>query len=439
MYFNKLYMNFLIISDLNDVLISRKSHFSSDKGFHFGLGLVNNGMNVSYLTMGETGFINNMKLINYTEITDDNVELYDYIIFVKEKIIVDTLIKIDALKKMFFNKERKAKIIVKSDSAIWIRDKEIRRYISNVMNINASINSITKWINKNIDFICVQNEDLFIEAKNINILQSKLIITNMSVFDKQINYDELENPYTDDYLYCKMKTSELRNGDALYPLYYVKNPDKIYELTEKKRKKIIYMGRIKTDAGKIIYTIRDIIEQLGDDYELHIYPGSFYLYTPDGTRMNCSSNNGNHLEKLREYVFENNKNVFIHKPFNHENIHKYLWHVDCGIDFSPTRPENVKAKPANAKLLEYCYMGLPVVCDSNINNSYFVSRCNNGIVLEGNGTVEQFVDSIKQLTSKNISIDDKKRVSRIMIENENYTVRTKNFIQDLEKLIHNEK
>lgn len=65
------------------------------------------------------------------------------------------------------------------------------------------------------------------------------------------------------------------------------------------------MGRIKTDSGRIIYVMKDIIDKLGDDYELHIFPGSFLLYDLETHKINkCSANNSNHLELLRDTVFQ---------------------------------------------------------------------------------------------------------------------------------------
>jgi hypothetical protein len=208
------------------------------------------------------------------------------------------------------------------------------------------------------------------------------------------------------------------------------NPDKINELVNKKRIKLIYMGRIKTDGGKIVFMLRDIIDTLGDDYELHIFPGSFILFNEETKKLESySANNGNHLEILRDKIFFNSKNVFIHNPFDHKEIEKYLWHVDIGIDFSSSRPFNKKADAGNAKLLEYCYMGLPVVTERNVNNSYLVDNCSNGIVLNGIASTQDYIDSIYKLTNE--IIIDRKKSSEITIQNENWNIRAKTFIDDL--------
>ena len=262
---------------------------------------------------------------------------------------------------------------------------------------------------------------------------SKMIITNMAIPYKIIDYDNLENPFLSDYSYCKKSIKLLKSGDALMPNYYINNPDKINELIEKKRIKLLYIGRIKTDSGKIVYLLKDIINILGDDYELHIFPGSFVMFNEQKNKLDTySANNSNHLELLRDTIFYNDKNVFIHQPFNHKDIEKYLWNGNIGIDFASSRPLNIKAEAGNAKLLEYCYMGLPVVTEKNVNNSFLVENCSNGIVLDGIGTTQDYVNSILKLTNE-INID-RKKASSITIQNENWNKRALGFIDDLKKL-----
>lgn len=76
-------------------------------------------------------------------------------------------------------------------------------------------------------------------------------------------------------------------------------------------------------------------------------------------------------------------------------------------------------------------MGLPVVTERNVNNSYLVDNCFNGIVLDGIGTTDDYVQSIISLTKK-IKID-RKNASKITIQNENWNLRAKEFINELKK------
>jgi len=77
-------------------------------------------------------------------------------------------------------------------------------------------------------------------------------------------------------------------------------------------------------------------------------------------------------------------------------------------------------------------MGLPVVTEKNVNNSFLVENCSNGIVLDGIGTTQDYVNSILKLTNE-INID-RKKASSITIQNENWNKRALGFIDDLKKL-----
>ena len=87
----------------------------------------------------------------------------------------------------------------------------------------------------------------------------------------------------------------------------------------------------------------------------------------------------------------------IHFPFTDETKTKFVQNVDIGIDFSSNRPENENALIGNAKLLEYCYYGIKTVSEKHVNNSHLVESAKNGILLEGVGTADDYVEAIKKL------------------------------------------
>lgn len=434
-------LHFLIISDIVDVTTKKITHYSLDKGLNLGKGIVaSTGSKVDYIVSTDTYTSDNITYIDYKTMSAEQIDLYDYVIIVREgmmEYLFDTFVE---LKKVFFNLKRKTKIIIKSDSCGWVIDKDFRKYIGKEAHINESTNSVIRYINSNINVICVQNEDFFSKGLEMKFSSSRMMISNMAVPYITIDWDNIPNPYFNDYSYCKIKT-KLGAGDSLIPSYYVLNPNDIGELykpREKPRIKIIYMGRIKTDGGKIIYLLKDIIEQLGDEYELHIFPGSFVLANEETKRVEkFSANNSNHLEIMRDRIFSGTKNVFVHCPFDHKDLYKYLWHVDIGIDFSSSRPHDIKASAGNAKLLEYCYVGLPVVTEKNVNNSWLVTNCKNGILLDGIGTCSQYVESIQKLLFDETYKVDRKKASMITMENENWNLRGAQFVENLIKLFGN--
>lgn len=434
-------MHFLIVSDIVDVQTKKISHYSLDKGLNLGIGLMNNGCDVDYVVATKTYINNNIKYVNYLDLTSETINLYDFVIIVREGIIEELFKTFIELKKVFFDSNKKTKIIIKSDSCNWILDKNLRKYIGSEVQINQSSSSIIKWINSNINVICVQNSEFYEKAIQHKIKNQILLISNMSVPLVDIDYNNIENPYKTNYSYCKEKKN-LLHGESLIPSYYIinNNVDELYNLN-KQRIKIIYIGRIKTDQGKIIYMLKDIIDGLGDDYELHIFPGSFVLHNENtGNIERYSANNTNHLEMMRDTIFFNSKNVFVHCPFDHKDLEKFLWHADIGIDFSSSRPLNIKADAGNAKLLEYCFMGLPVVTEKNVNNSWLVTNCSNGVLLDGIGSVDDYIQAILQLSK--INEENREKINRIKsskitICNENWNLRAKQFIEDLKQKFYN--
>jgi hypothetical protein len=171
--------------------------------------------------------------------------------------------------------------------------------------------------------------------------------------------------------------------------------------------------------------MKDIMSKL-EDYELHIFPGSFLLPNIDGSNTRCSANNVNHLVKLRDFVFSDSKNIIIHYPFEHKDIHKYLYHAYCGIDFSDVRPRNEKSKAGHAKILEYCSVGLPIVCEDNINNLYLVKNGKNAIILPYLSTADDYAKAIINIGSLNIN---KHYCREITLNNENSTLRANELLK----------
>jgi hypothetical protein len=154
----------------------------------------------------------------------------------------------------------------------------------------------------------------------------------------------------------------------------------------------------------VLDMLKDIMTELGPLYELHIFPGSFSLplkYRLPGEESVRYSGK-HHFPLLRERVFADMCNVIVHHPFTEQQKGLYLSYADIGLDFSQTRPANVKSCQGNCKLLEYCYYGLKVVAETNINNSHLVKDGRNGILLPGVGSVQDYVKAIKEMESKTI-------------------------------------
>ena len=211
------------------------------------------------------------------------------------------------------------------------------------------------------------------------------------------------------------------------PLHYLKNPQELVVFNRPK-KIIIYTGRIKVNGGRIFIDMREIMEILGDDYELHIFPGSFVIPLEKSTVV-CSAKNANHLVLLRDTIFKNSKNIIIHFPYEHDDKYKYLYHADCGIDFSDVRPKPTKSLAGHAKILEYCEMGLPIVCEDNINNINLIRQGKNGIILPYLASNLEYANAIKRII--NDEKIDREYCRNITVEKENWDCKAKELLDQI--------
>lgn len=416
-------MKILIINDLNDILNAKITHFSLDKGLHLGNGLFENGHIVYFLTTGITTH-NKLHFININEVNNGFLETFDLIFLIREALIPNLFENFPIIEKYIVQKNRKTKIVIKSDSIQWILDKDFRKYISNKYGINHSVRSTVEWCCSNFDYICVQTEEFKKDALILGISKRKIIVSNMAISSIITDLSKINNPYDIYHSYCVKTSAELNFDKALLPLYYINNPDKINDFHTTKTI-IVYTGRMKTNGGNIILLMRDIMERLGDKYELHIFPGSFF--NPISKTV-CSATNGNHLVNLRDTVFANSTNVIIHYPYEHKDMYKYLHFAHCGIDFSDMRPKKDICKAGHAKILEYCCIGLPIVCEENINNLFLVNNGKNGIILPYIASVDDYVHAIKNFDIKNV---DRKYCQNITYQNENWKRRAYELINQI--------
>lgn len=413
--------NILIVSELEDYHKSIKRHYSFTKGYGIATGF-SKLVKTYYLTLGKTELYNDITFINDKEITDTFLEKIDFILFIREFNIMDIFDKVKSIEKLYLTNQKRIKIGMKSDSINWIFTKKY------IIEFPIKYNNV-KWYNfveNFFDILCVQTE----EMKRIDLekikkklpsryesIKSKVFISRMGVFHNNPLDKEIENPYKIDHSYCRDNFTKLNEDKALHPLCYTAinkkfSPEQGKNYNNKKHI-LIYMGRIRTNGGKIAYVMKDIMNSLGEDYELHIFPGRFNI--PNSNVKIYSSKYPCNLQLLRDTIFYSCKNVIIHFPFDDKSKDKYLKHAEIAIDFSSRRPLNILCPPGNAKLLEYCYYGLKVVTEKNVNNSHLVINGKNGITLENIANFEEYVNAIKNLV--NFNYDKKYTIQKTIKSN----------------------
>lgn len=394
-------MCFLVISELNDILGANNYHFSLTKGLLLAQGLTSQ-IKTYYLST-QPGNYQDVEFITPDQMTDEFIKTVDYVLFIRESNFHHILDQFPALKQAFNQPDKQIRFGIKGDSTCWVNDKTLKKWTKEHYNTDPR-----KWGYKYWDIIYCQTPEIVQDAKKLFNRDplNKIRASRMGIPKIIPSKDQFTNPYHPNHDYCRSTFSELAPNLALLPLKFAAGFDHVATNCSKEKFHqpktiIIYTGRIKTDGGKIVYLMRDIMEKLGDEYELHIFPGRFTI--PGFDFKVFSPKNGRHLQFLRDTVFANSTNVIIHFPYRHHDRWKYLYHADIGLDFSPVRPKNIKAKPGNAKLLDYCSTGLPIVTEKNVNNSHLVEVGKNGILLDGVATADDYVQAIQQL--KNTPID----------------------------------
>jgi hypothetical protein len=416
-------MTFLVIADFVDYMaIETRTHYSLTKAFYVALGL-GKITKTYYLTTGKTEEFENITLKSLDEIDDDFLDEIDHILIGREPIIDDIFEKSEVLTNLIFNKERKQLIGIKSDSISWMWRNKV---FLNKFQMHGF-----DFVANHIDIIYSQTERFKqlegkkIPKKHVNNIQIRLSPMGVPNQLPSDNFDT--NPYilnTDSYVRVAKQLSE-NKALLAKPLCEDKKLVKYFIDRKDNKTILIFMGRIKTESGKISLMMRDIMKKLGNDYELHIFPGRFFL--PGDVSKQYSPKFNTNIEILRNEVFPDSENIFVHKPYNDKDKDIYLHYADIGIDFSAYRPKNEITPMGHCKLLEYCYYGLKVVADKNIINSYLVEKGKNGILLEGVPNVDDYVDAIKKLKDMDY---DRKYAQQQTIEDSNWDKIAKNIYDD---------
>lgn len=422
-------IKFFFINDFNDINDASIRHYSLDKGHFIAKSLAKLKYDVYFLTTKSSYIKNNIKYVSLDSITDDFLQNIDFVFIMREPMFLSILKKIPCVKNLISvpKLERiKPKFIVKSDSAMWFTGKNFLIEMESVLGIR-KIKQSQNWFIEHLDYIGAQNNEFAQVAINHGIPSSMLLVSNMGIDNIKIDYDKLINPYTVNHDYCVDKPIQLGTYNALKPLYYVNNPDLLCEFNTKKHI-IIYTGRIKSDGGRILHNMKNIMNILGNSFELHIFPGSFFIPHDDGTCTSHSGKDVKSLNILRTTIFKDSKNIIIHHPYEHCDKYKYIHFADCGIDFSDVRPKPVRSAAGHAKILEYCESGLPIVCEDNIHNMFIINNGKNGLIVPYIASDKEYADAIKKIVTMKI---DREYCRKITVQNENWDVKTREILNQI--------
>lgn len=418
--------NILIINEITDHSSTSKNHFSLTKGENVAHYMAQiDKTNVYFLTTGNEETKNN---ISYKkDLSLSFMKQLNIVLFIRETNIHTVLQKYPSVKQHLDNEYSKpiknTKVGIKGDSVAWINNKDLKKYIRETYNLD-----ILEWGYKFFSIIYVQIQASIKPAMKLLKTDplSKLKTSKMGVPNEYFDISKIENKL-DKTRYIEGIVHKPDVAFIPFKLLPAFRSQAVFDTpaTLDKPYKIIYTGRIKTDGGRIMFMMRDIMKKLGNDYQLHIFPGKFVV--PDVEVRDYSPKNMIHLQFLRDHVFHPNENIFVHYPYEHDNRLNYLLYADVGLDFSPTRPSDNMCPYGNSKLLDYCYAGIPVVTESNVGNIHLVHEAKNGIILRDNATVDDYVTALKIACKLKIN---REAVSKITIKNNNWYDICKNILLD---------
>ena len=419
-------VNILIINELANHNTLSKNHFSLTKGENiaFYMAQIKN-TKVYFLTTGNEEEKNN---VTYKKEFDaDFLRKLKIILFIRETNIHLVLERYPTIKtyldEEYKKSEKNTKVGIKGDSLAWLTNKDLRNWVRKEYDLE-----LLEWGYNFFSVIYVQMEKSIPPAMKLLKKDplSKLKTSKMGVPNEYYDMTMIEN-YFEKTRYIDTIIS--RTDIAFNPLKLtasfvnLANHDPPCSIDHPYI--IIYTGRIKTDGGRIGIMMSDIMKKLGNNYQLHIFPGRFVI--PGSGIKACSPKNMVHLQFLRDTIFYKNENVYIHYPFEHDKRLNYLLYANVGLDFSPTRPNNVVCPYGNSKLLDYCYAGIPVVTEENAGNVHLVKEAANGIILSDMASIDDYVTAIKIACTMKI---DRKRAIRITVENNNWYQIAENILND---------
>lgn len=419
-------INVLIINEIANHVTSSKNHFSLTKGESIAFYMAQiSDIKVYFLTTGNEETKNS--IIYKSSFDLDFLKNLKVILFIRETNIHTVLDKYKTIKKylddQYIKTIKNTKVGIKGDSLAWLNNKELKTWVKKEYDLE-----LLEWGYNFFSVIYVQMEKSIPPAMKLLKKDplSKLKTSKMGVPNEHYDMTMIEN-YFEKTKYIDSIVSRI--DIAFNPLKLTAgfkaltvhdppcNIDKPYI--------IIYTGRIKTDGGRIGIMMSEIMKKLGNNYQLHIFPGRFVI--PGSGIKACSPKNMAHLQFLRDTVFYKNENVYIHYPFEHGKRLNYLLYANVGLDFSPTRPSNNVCPYGNSKLLDYCYAGIPVVTEENVGNVHLVKEAANGIILSDMASIDDYVTAIKLACTMKV---DKKRAIRITIENNNWYSIAENILND---------
>ena len=408
--------------------LTKTSHFSYHKGHYIAKGFSELNHTV-YLLYGELQrpVHDEMIYVPIEHITEQFLEQLDAIIFFKHNVgLIDEVIaKVPAIKNLVDQK-------LSNNTAIY------KPYLVCKTCILPQI----KYIGKNrigqlFDFYFLQTNQVGLHHSVIRQLMSD---------QEYLQYKRKPQFETVREVQRYTQSNRIQYSE-MFVDYNIQIPKHLTNLI----KTIVYIGRIRQNHGMLCPFLILLMNKLGPEYKLVIYPGSFNL--PNEKLKKYNPNKPAHLLKLREYFAgpvdfldeyrlkqahpedyvkqPNHANIIVHEPIEYGQQYQYLAQADVAICFSPTRVPNKQCSVGCTKIFDYLASGLPVISEFGCQNNYMIHKYQAGKVIDHIGTIEDYYQAILQVCQTTY---DREKISQKFTAQENYLVRSKHIINVFQQI-----
>lgn len=152
---------------------------------------------------------------------------------------------------------------------------------------------------------------------------------------------------------------------------------------------LVYMGRLRHTPSRFGF-FNQVMHKLGQEYVLHIFPGSFSVNLIEPKRNPIEKEQ---LDYLKTLFTE--KNIVVHAPAPWGKHWNFLHHANIGVDVTPSLHRK-GVGGGNAKLLEYMAAGLPSISEIGVTNLDVMTKVNGGIVVQANN-VNSYIRGVQKM------------------------------------------
>ena len=389
----------LIITQIDESISNKSTHYSGIKGFLLAKGLIKEDFNVFISACDDKIVLhNNYYYINHDLLTSNVLEQFTYVFFClhNDEVLMPFFKKTNIFPNLIeAKKNSNIKIINKTCRYPTIIDKEKMLEQYNMDSYDF------------FDFIFLQTDDTKLPSN----FCKKILNIGMAFTISQFNK----------HCYNEGIISNVGSSEMTFDIDNISNY-KIPHVISKDTINILYLGRLMGSNGMdIIYLIK-LIKKLYKKYKLYIIPGSFILPNEYPQKKKSPKRLGQYLElkqfvenyKLtfnennvsncpeENYIEEENDydkcNIEVLPQFPYGEHFKIIEQMDIGFGFAANKQSSKKVSEGSSKLFDYMCNNLKIIFEDGWNNTKYIEEYNFGKCIPINSKVTDAVSAIEDVS-----------------------------------------